>query len=116
MGETGLVRFLASAGPPLWVLVLFVIGYIVRQGPALVSSLAEWVKARATIRGDLLDRAMARLDRLEIRDEECQRALADAVRRIAQLEGYDEGQGRARQEAATYLANERLKDKGQSRP
>lgn len=111
MGDTGFFQLLLTPATPLWFGLLMASVYVYRHSPDMLRAFAEWAKARAVIKGDRLDRAHSRLDRLEDREEECQRQLADALRRLAEVEGYMMGQGKARQDAAGIVALERLERK-----
>jgi hypothetical protein len=64
--------------------------------------------------GNLIGLLEARVGRLEVSEQRCQRDLADAMKRIAQLEGYDVGQGQVRQEVTRLQASER-QDKGNTK-
>lgn len=67
---------------------------------------ADWTRIRAEV-----TRYVDRLAAVERHDEECQRQLNEALRRLAEVEGYMMGQGKARQDAATIVATERLLDR-----
>lgn len=75
--------------------------------PRIMERRNERIRDRATIEGDQYTRMDARLQRLEAREEECQRKLTGALHRIAELEGYILGRGNADQDAARIVAVER---------
>jgi hypothetical protein len=79
--------------------------------PRIMERRNERLRDRATIEGDQYARMDARLKRLEVREEECQAKLADALGRLAEVEGFMSGQGMARQDAARIVAVERLTDR-----
>lgn len=115
MGETGFLQLILSPATPLWVFGLAASVYVYRHSPALLIAAGEWIKTRAKIKADRLAEAHARIDRLEDREEECQRHLAETIRRLAEVEGYMMGQGKASQEAARIVAVDRLeKGKGKN--
>lgn len=58
--------------------------------------------------GQLIQLLEDRVSRLEKSEQECQRRLNEALRRIAELEGYDSGQGMARQDVAVLKSAERI--------
>lgn len=76
--------------------------------PAVMEQLNRGKVDRASIEGQQYERMDARMRRLEESEEECQRQLLDALRRIAELEGYNLGKGQAAQEAAMIVAAERV--------
>lgn len=91
----------------LFLLIFFVLVY---RGPLYLERRNERQRDRAAIEGGQYERMDARLQRLEVREEECQRRLTEALHRIGELEGYMAGSGKANQEAAGIVAIERISE------
>lgn len=97
-----------SATTGVWALVSVVLVALIKAWPAIQDKVNQARLTRASIDDGAYKRMDDRIRRLEIREEECQIQLSDALRRIAAMEGYNAGLGRAHQEAAGVVALDRL--------
>jgi hypothetical protein len=105
----------------VWTGVALIAVGLFRLWPIIPAIMAQWIARRQTIAAekaadwdrlrDEVERYSERLSGVETREQECQRQLTDAMRRIAELEGYMMGQGKARQDAAAIVASERLAER-----
>ena len=102
---------------PLYIVALAVTAVILRSGPGLferwnersrdrdAAKAGDWTRLRSEI-----NRLDDRCAQIELREQECQRNLTDAIRRIGQLEGYNLGVGEAHQSAQRIVSIERESD------
>lgn len=117
MPDDGLLRILSWPATPLWVVALIVSVGAFKVWPLIMERVNERLRDREAakasdwtrLRGEI-DRIDGRCQRLEEREEECQRNLADARTRLADLEGYMMGQGEAKQAAQRALSADRMDD------
>jgi hypothetical protein len=84
----------------------FLAALVARRQAIWAQKDAEWKRIVGEVQ-----RYSERLQVVEKHDEDCQRQLTDALRRLAELEGFMMGQGKARQDAAAIVAIERLTDR-----
>jgi len=118
MDSVSELRQLLSVESAAWATFLVVSLFALRMwngAPAMFGKWIEWRRAKeeakaadwARLRSEIA-RQGNRIEYLELRDQECQRNLAAAERRIAVLEGYLQGQGEARQDVTLLKSAERL--------
>lgn len=103
-------------GLPIWLAAVTFMVRTVRIWPGIMEQWNTRQRDKENAKSGLMDRYETRLSSLELKEEDCQRKLTDALRRLAQVEGFMMGQGKARQEAANIVAVERLSDKESKKP
>lgn len=103
---------------PAYMVAIAMIAVILRSGPSFLerwnerqrdvadAKAGDWSRLRGEIK-----RLDERCAKIELREQECQRLLTDAVQRIGQLEGYNLGVGEAHQTAQRMLSEEREADR-----
>lgn len=110
MADDSFVSILLQPATPLYLALVFLVGYGVKIYPLVLERINEARRDKAAIDHGLYERLAARCEKLETSEQKCRADLADAVKRIAELEGYMIGTGAAKQDAQRIVSTEREVD------
>lgn len=116
MANLNVLAQLFSVGTAAWAVVAMLGVALFAAWPRIMERRNESKRDRAAIEGSQYERMDARMQRLEQREEECQRQLTDALKRIATLEGFQVGRGEGHNEAQMILSSERQADAKKAKP